>query len=95
MSELMNEIYYMLTERIGQETAQDKEVKILSLRKCVITDEIIIRLGDKGNDLIDELTNVNAELENIHGMALFRAALHLGTEAAASRRGTVDPAHKQ
>lgn len=82
MSDMMNELYYMLEERIGQECAKDEEVKALMERKSAVVDEIVRRVGREGEDLWDGLTVLGAELEEIYRRALFQAALCLGVEAA-------------
>lgn len=88
MSEIMNKIYYMVSERVGQQCAQDKDTRLLLQRKCALVDEIIFRLGADGEELMDGLTDLSAELETIQDKALFRAALSLGVEVARPRRGT-------
>ena len=84
MDEIMNNIYYMLLERIGQQCGNDLEAKILRRRKIALIDEIILRLGEDGDDLMDTLTNLDADLETIHDKALFQAALNLGIQMAAN-----------
>ena len=61
MSEIMNELYYMITERIGQQSMQDKELTLLMARKCALVDEIIFRLGRDGEDLLDALTELESK----------------------------------
>ena len=84
MTEIMNDIYYMLLERIGQQCVNDLETKILRRRKSALIDEIILRLGENGDDLMDTLANLDADLETIHDKALFEAALNLGIQMAAN-----------
>ena len=83
----MNRIYYMMTEEIGQQCARDTEVEILMRRNCALIDEIALRLGAEGEELMDGLTDLSADLETIHDKALFRAALSLGVEAARPEAG--------
>lgn len=80
MSEIMDKIYDMITEEVDEQCAQIKEVKTLLGRKCALVDEIIVRIGPEGDELMDGLTDLSAELETIHDKALFRAAVRLGAE---------------
>lgn len=84
MSEFMNNIYYMMVEKIGQQCAGDTEMKILMRRKCVLIDEIILRIGENGGDLMDTMSDLDASIGDIQSKALFRAALSLGAEMAAN-----------
>lgn len=52
MSEMMDEIYYMMAEQVGQQCAHETEMKILMKRKCALIDEIMLRIGDGGEDLL-------------------------------------------
>ena len=80
MTELMNEFYYMISERVDQQNMRDKEVKLLMARKCALADEIIFRLGEDGDNLLDELTDLDSRIEAIRDKTLFQAALRFGTE---------------
>ena len=82
MTKIMNKIYYMLVEQIGQENAQRQEVKALMHRKCAVLDAIALRIGEDGSNMLDELANLDAELGTIHDKTLFRAAVSLGAELA-------------
>ena len=84
MSEIMNDLYYMITERIGQQSMQNKELTLLMARKCALVDEIIFRLGRDGEDLLDALTELESKIETIHDKALFHEALCLGTQISFS-----------
>ena len=84
MSEIMNNIYYMMVEQVGQRCARETEMKILMRRKCALMDEIALRIGDGGEELLEAMTNLDADLENIQGKAMFRAAVRLGAELAES-----------
>ena len=84
MSEIMNNIYYMMVEQVGQRCARETEMKILIRRKCALMDEIALRIGDGGEELLEAMTNLDADLENIQGKAMFRAAVRLGAELAGS-----------
>ena len=82
MTDIMNEIYYMLIERIGQQCMKDEETKVLMIRRCALMEEIILRLGDDGEELMDNLTDLGAELDDRQNKALFQTALCLGTKIA-------------
>ena len=82
MTDIMNEIYYMLIERIGQQCMKDEETKVLMIRKCALIDEIILRLGENGEELMDDLADLSAELDGRQNKALFQTALCLGTKIA-------------
>lgn len=82
MTEMMNKIYYMVLEQIGQQCARDTEMKILMRRKCALIDEIALRIGEDGGDLVEAMSELDASLSDIQNKALFRAALSLGVEVA-------------
>ena len=52
-----------------------------------LQEEIISRLGEDGRDMMETLSGLNLELEDIHDEALFRAAMELGAQIAQPRRG--------
>ena len=87
MTEMMNRIYYMVSEQIGQQCARDPEMKILMRRKCALIDEIALRIGEDGGDLVEAMSDLDASLSDIQNKALFRAALSLGVEVARPQRG--------
>ena len=82
MNDIMNEIYYMLTERIGQQCMKDESVKVLLIRKCALMDEIMLRLGRDGEKLMDDWAELDSELNDRQSKALFQTALCLGTKIA-------------
>ena len=84
MSEIMNELYYMITERIGQQSMQDKELTLLMARKCALTDEIIFRIGEDGEALLDAMAELDSKINKKKKKALFHEALHLGTRISFS-----------
>lgn len=84
MSEIMNELYYMITERIGQQSMQDKELTLLMARKCALTDEIIFRIGEDGEALLDAMAELDSKINAILEKALFQEALRLGTQISFS-----------
>lgn len=85
-SMVIDELYYIVDDWIGQEYDQSKEAKTLIERRSCLKEEIAHRLGADGESLLDALSDLNLNLEDIHGKALFRAALSLGTEIAQHRR---------
>lgn len=88
----MDKIYDMITEEVDEQCAQNKEVKTLLRRKCALIDEIIVRLGRDGDELMDGLTDLSTELETIHDKALFRAGVQLGVELTRLEAGAVTAA---
>lgn len=92
MSETMDKIYDMITEEVDERCAQNREVKMLLRRKCALVDKIIVRIGADGDELMDGLTDLSAELETIHDKALFRAGVRLGVELTRPEAGAVTAA---
>lgn len=84
MSEIMNEIYYMVEEQAGQGLLKDEEAKSLEKRRSALWDEVIQRLGEDGQEIQEVIRNLDLELETIHDKALFRTALSLGAQIAAN-----------
>lgn len=82
MSEIMNEIYYMVENQAGQELMRDEEAKSLEKQRSVLWDEVIHRLGEDGQEIQEAIRGLDLEWETIHDKALFRAAVSLGTELA-------------
>ena len=80
MSEIMNELYYMIDEWAGQQYKDDENARGLEEQKCTLEDEIARRIGEGGRELLERLAGLNLALEDIHDKALFRAALRFGTE---------------
>lgn len=87
MTEIINELYYMVDDWASQQAEDSGEAKDLLDRLSGIKNEIELRLGEGGRELLEVLTNLSLELEDIHDQALFRAAMGLGTELAQPRRG--------
>ena len=87
MSEIMNEIYYMLEDQAGQELIKDEDVKSLEDQKSALKEEIAQRIGAGGKEMLETLANLNLELEDIHDKALFRAAVQLGAELVRPEAG--------
>ena len=78
----MRELYYMIDEWAGQQYEMDEGTKSLEERKLALQEEIARRLGDGGQDMVEELANLSLALDVIHDQALFQAALSLGAEVA-------------
>ena len=87
MTEIINELYDMVDDWASQQAEDSGEAKDLLGRLSGIKNEIELRLGEGGRELLEVLTNLSLELEDIHDQALFRAAMGLGTELAQPRRG--------
>lgn len=82
MTELINELYYMVDEWASQQDKDSGEAKDLQARLSDIKDEIELRLGEGGRELLEILSNLTLELEELHDQALFRAAMGLGAQIA-------------
>lgn len=87
MTELITSLYYMVDDWASQQYESSEEAKTLLARQANIKNEIERRLGENGRDLLDELSNLTLNLEDIHDEALFRAAMELGVQIARPRRG--------
>lgn len=87
MTEIINELYYMVEDRTGQELLGDEEVKSLEEQRCALWDEVIHRLGEDGEGIREVIRNLDLELETIHDKALFRAAVRLGAELVRPEAG--------
>ena len=92
MFEIMNELYYMVDEWAGQQYENNEETRGLEAQKCALQDEIARRVGEDGQEMVEELSDLCLELENIHDKALFRASLRLAVEMAAPEAREVGPA---
>ena len=82
MTELIEKLYFMLEDRVGQYELADEEVRSLEAHQEALQNEIILRLGEDGQELMETLAGLNMELELIHDRTLFRAAMGLGTQIA-------------
>ena len=91
MTKLMNELYYMVEDWVGQHDLQDEKTKNLETRLDALQNQIILRLGEDGQELMEALTGLALELEVIHDQALFRAAMRLGAQIAQPRRSMWTP----
>lgn len=86
MEDIIRSLYYMVDDWMGQHKSEDEELKKLMARQAALKEEIISRLGENGQDMMETLSNLNLELEDIHDEALFRAAMELGVQIARPRR---------
>lgn len=82
MRDLIDELYYMVEDRLGQQELEDETQRALSAKRGALQDEIILRLGKDGRKLLETLIEVDMELETIHDQALFRTAMGLGARIA-------------
>lgn len=87
MTKALDELYYIVDDWAGQQSECSEEAKNLMARRKSLKEEIALRLGADGQDLLETLSNLDLSLEDIHDKALFQAALSLGTEIAQPRRG--------
>lgn len=82
MTEIMHKLYYMMEDYVGQRGLMDEETKELEARQGALQGEIILRLGEDGQELMEALADLNLKLETIHDEALFRASMQLGAQIA-------------
>lgn len=88
MTEIIHSLFHMVDDWADRQSMDNPKMKELLSRQGALQDEIILRLGDDGQDMMEALANLNLQLEAIHDQALFRAAMRLGTEIAQpARRG--------
>lgn len=80
MSEIMNELYYMVDEWAGQQYEDNEETRGLEEQKAALEEEMIRRIGPEGRGMLEELSGLRLKLEDIHDQALFRASLRLAAE---------------
>ena len=86
MTELINKLYYIVEDWVGQHDLGDEDVRGLEARQEALREKIILRLGEDGQDMMEALADLNLKLETIHDQALFRAAMRLGAKITHSRR---------
>ena len=82
MTEIINNLYYMVDDWAARQYEDSAEAKALLARKSELEREIMRRLGGDGQELLDALSDLRLSLEDIHDRALFRAAMRLGTRVA-------------
>lgn len=86
MTEIIHHLYHMVDEWTDEQSVHDPRLKELSDRQSALQAEIVQRLGEGGRDMMETLSSLNLELEDIHDEALFRAAMELGVQIARPRR---------
>ena len=84
MTGILHNLYHMVDEWADRQSLNDPELKELSARQSALQDEIILRLGEDGQEMMENLADLSLKLETIHGEALFRAAMRLGAQITAS-----------
>lgn len=82
MTKMMEELYYIMEDYVDRNNMIDEEAKKLETRQEALQEEIILRLGEGGQELMEALADLNLRLETIHDQALFRAAMGLGARIA-------------
>lgn len=82
MTEVMRKLYFIMEDWVGQHDSQGEKTKELETRLDALQNQIILRLGEDGQELMETLANLNLELETLHDQALFRAAMQLGAQIA-------------
>lgn len=87
MTEILRRLYHMVDEWADRQPVNDPKLTELLNRQDALQEEIIQRLGEGGRDMMETLSNLNLELEDIHDEALFQAAMQLGVQIAQPRRG--------
>lgn len=92
MIELIDKLYYMMEDWIGQYDLQGREINELEARQEAMQEEIIRRLGENGQELMEALADLNLRVETIHDQALFRAAMGLGAQIAQPGARQANPA---
>lgn len=64
----------------SQQYENNEETKGLEGQKLALQEEIAHRVGEGGQEMVEELSNLWLKLEDIHDEALFRASLRLAAE---------------
>ncbi|MDE6590092.1 MAG: hypothetical protein K2K53_07075 [Oscillospiraceae bacterium] len=82
MNKILDELYYMVDDWAARQYEDSEEAKALMARKSELEQEIMLRLGGDGQELLEILSDLRLGLEDIRGRALFRAAMQLGTRVA-------------
>lgn len=82
MKKIIDNLYYMVDAWAGQQYESDEATTGLEERKYALQEEIACRVGENGQEMVEELSNLCLKLEDIHDKALFRAAVRLGAELA-------------
>lgn len=84
MKKIIDNLYYMVDAWAGQQYESDEVTTGLEEQKYALQEEIACRVGENGQEMVEELSNLCLKLEDIHDKALFRAAVRLGAELAGS-----------
>ena len=82
MAEIMQKLFHMVDEWVDRQTMDDPKMKELLDRKNALQEEIVLRLGDDGQEMMETFADLGLKLEDIRDEALFRAAMRLGTQIA-------------
>ena len=80
MTEILDKLFFLIDDWADRHGCQDEETRKLEARQDALQGEIIRRLGEGGQELMETLSGLNLELETIHDQALFRASLRFGAE---------------
>lgn len=76
----MQELYNMVDTWASQQYENNEETKGLEAQKFALQEEIARRVGENGQEMLEELSDLSLKLEDIHDRALFRASLRLAIE---------------
>ena len=87
MTEMIHRLYYMMEDWVGRHDLQGERPRELESQIETLQNEIVLRLGEGGQDMMETLAGLNLKLETIHDEALFRASMELGAKIARPRRG--------
>lgn len=82
MTELIDRLYYMVEDVVGQQELEDGTARALTVQWEALRDEVVLRLGEGGRELMEALSDLGLKRETIHDQMLFRTALGLGAEIA-------------
>ena len=53
MEKIMNELYYMIDEWAGQHNENEEETKALEGQKFALEEEIVRRIGEGGQEMVE------------------------------------------
>ena len=82
MTELIENLYYAVEERVGERCGTDPQAAELLEQRRTLQNEIARRLGPDAWELLETLSAAELALEDIHDLLLFRSAMRLGTQIA-------------
>lgn len=66
MDKIMDELYYMVEDQVGQELIRDEAVKSLEDQRRAWWDKLIHRFGEDGEEIREVIRGLDLELETIH-----------------------------